>query len=37
MYLRWQQDWSEFDEINNLLAEWKKTEKQLQSKILNLT
>jgi myotubularin-related protein 9 len=36
MYLRWQRDWREIDEVNAQFAALKLKEKELQSKILSL-
>lgn len=33
MYMRWQQNWTDFDEVKRQLAEWKKLEKELQCKV----
>lgn len=33
MYLRWQSNWTEWDEVTRMLSEWKIYERQLQSKL----
>uniref|UniRef100_A0A914C300 Myotubularin phosphatase domain-containing protein n=1 Tax=Acrobeloides nanus TaxID=290746 RepID=A0A914C300_9BILA len=36
MYLRWQRNWKETDEVRQTLFEWKHREKELQSKLSHL-
>ncbi|KAI1725711.1 myotubularin-like phosphatase domain-containing protein [Ditylenchus destructor] len=36
MYLRWQQNWTEFDAMKHKLIEWKRHEKELQSRLLQM-